>query len=72
LGIVRYGNTLKIQPNTVWNEYSIEYKYLTSVYKIKVKQFSGSKRVVVDGITAKNGIIELIDDGKVHDVLVEL
>ncbi|NLB61805.1 MAG: hypothetical protein GX802_05230, partial [Clostridiales bacterium] len=72
LGLEKKGNTLKISPNVPWNDFSIEYKYLSAVYKISVNQNSGSSRVVVDGIEVEQGIIELKDDGKVHEVLVLL
>ena len=52
-------NVLKIEPNIPadWKEYSIRYRYVDSIYNIKVANKSGKK----------NGIISLKINGKQLD-----
>ncbi|MEX2179429.1 MAG: glucoamylase family protein [Gemmatimonadaceae bacterium] len=74
LGFVRSGNTLRIEPRVPdrWEEYSIEYRFGTSVYAITVRRADAAHgaSVTVDGGDAPGGQIALVDDGRRHDVLV--
>jgi cellobiose phosphorylase len=73
LGFTKRGNTLCIEPRVplAWKEYSIEYRFGTSVYAITVRSAADEEpRITVDGQPAVNGEIALVDDGQRHDVVV--
>ena len=78
LGVQRRGDVLHIVPNIPrdWNEYSIRYKFGTSVYNITVQNPEGGKTVsslVVDGLLAPvTEGIALRDDGREHEVRITL
>lgn len=68
LGFKLTGQTLKIDPriNPEWKSYKIIYRYMTSTYEIEVKNPHGLE------LGSELKTIELVDDGKVHQVIVEL
>jgi cellobiose phosphorylase len=76
LGLKKSGDNLTLSPciPKKWSGYSINYKYKTSLYEIKVKNnknsSSGVKRVVMDRKPLKDRNIPLSDDGKKHYVEV--
>jgi cellobiose phosphorylase len=78
LGVQRRGDVLHIVPNVPrdWNEYSIRYKFGSSVYSITVHNPDGGKTVSsleVDGANVQVGDgIALVDDGREHEVRVML
>jgi len=59
-----------------WPRYEIVYRYKSATYQIQVENPPGGKgavqSVAVDGVVAADGVIELMDDGKRHDVRVLL
>ncbi|HWR18079.1 MAG TPA: glucoamylase family protein [Clostridia bacterium] len=63
LGIKRRGNMLTIFPCTVWEEYSFTYRFKSSEYFVTV-------RLKESGVNEAK--IALIDDGKRHEVEVEV
>jgi cyclic beta-1,2-glucan synthetase len=77
LGLKKRGDTLYIESRapTSWPEYSIEYRHGKSVYAIVVRNQSGVERtaveVKVDGRVSSDGSIQLVDDGKRHEVLIQ-
>ena len=77
LGFTKRGESLVIDPcvPSGWKEFSIEYRYRSSVYVIRVLNPSGVSRgiesVIVDGV-AVDGSIPLIDDGVTHRVDVRM
>jgi cyclic beta-1,2-glucan glucanotransferase len=76
LGLKKRGDRLFIEPRAPasWLEYSIEYRYGGSVYAIVVQNgngaTSGAVEVSVDGQASSDGGIQLVDDGKRHEVTV--
>ena len=77
LGFTKTGDTLRVTPAVPrgWPQYTIEYRYGESTYVITVRQ-GGARRVgasvVVDGVERSDGTIQLADDGRQHQVIVEL
>jgi cyclic beta-1,2-glucan synthetase len=77
LGLKKRGETLFVEPGapTSWREYSIEYRHGGSVYAIVVRNESGVEgstvEVKVDGTSSPGGAIQLVDDGKRHEVVVQ-
>lgn len=59
-----------------WSSYSIEYKYIDTVYTIEVKNphklNGGEIRMQIDGRDIKEEYINLVNDKKMHLVQVEL
>jgi cyclic beta-1,2-glucan synthetase len=76
LGLRKRGDTLYIEPRApaAWPEYTIEYRHGRSRYVIVVHQEDGAApgavHVTVDGVTAADGGIRLVDDGAEHAVEV--
>jgi len=75
LGFRKQGDTLAIEPRVPasWPEYTIEYRYGTSTYVITVRcegGNGGAVEVTVDGNSAGDGKIRLMDDGQRHEVMV--
>ena len=71
LGLKKRGDTLFVEPGAPasWREYSIEYRYGSSLYVIVVRN-DGTAGVTVDGKLSPGGGIKLVDDGKRHEVEV--
>ena len=78
IGVKREGNTLSFSPciPEEWENFEVRYRFGNSIYYI---QFSQSKsgidnkmKVSVDGRTPENETILLVDDGKEHEVKIEL
>ena len=71
LGLRKLGDTLFIEPRAPasWPEYSIEYRHGRTVYTIVVRN-EGVVQVKVDGEVSPDGSIQLVDDGKRHEVVV--
>jgi cyclic beta-1,2-glucan synthetase len=59
-----------------WGEFSIRYRYKSTNYNIKVtnpnKVNRGVKEIYLDNNLVEGKCIKLIDDGKEHEVLVEM
>lgn len=78
LGFMKKGDRLVINPciPREWSEYSIEYRYKSSVYQITVKNPDrvnrGVREVMLDSEVMEDGYIPLSDDGKRHTVVVTL
>ena len=77
LGFRKDGDLLYIEPciPSGWKNYSVRYRYGSSLYVIEVSNSlgleRGSPRITVDGNAIEGGI-RLLDDGQRHDVRVEL
>ncbi len=63
LGIKKYGDTLVVSPCTVWEEYSFTYRFGTSEYAVTVK---------LGDMGEREAKIPLIDDGKRHEVTINI
>jgi cellobiose phosphorylase len=77
LGFTKHGDSLTLEPciPSAWQEFSIEYRFGGSLYAISVVRRGRSgevNRVLVDGTDRSDQAIPLVDDGKRHDVIVEL
>ena len=76
LGFQKLGNKLLIDPciPQKWPEYTIRYKYFESIYNITVKNPEGVNKgvkTIAEGSEKREGnILELVNDGKVHDIEV--
>ena len=54
-----------------WEEYSIQYKYQTSIYNIKVKNQNKTNQVqelIINGIKEDTKMIKLMDNNKIYNV----
>jgi cyclic beta-1,2-glucan synthetase len=60
IGVKKVNDTLVVKPNfnREWEKVELSYKYLTSVYNLTIYKDSDTQ------------IIKLIDDGKVHNIIV--
>ncbi|MDP2891690.1 MAG: glucoamylase family protein [Bacillota bacterium] len=76
LGFQKNGNTITIDPciPRKWAEYAIQYRYINTLYKIRVHNpeglNKGAVRISVDGNAIEGNAICLVDDGATHDVEV--
>lgn len=76
LGLKIEDNMLSIEPCIAsnWKEYSIRYKYGTSIYNIKVKnpnnKNTGVEKFILNGSEIETKKIKIQDDGKVYDLEV--
>ena len=74
LGLNIINNTLEINPCVpkYWKNFSIQYKYKSSLYNIKVEnpnqKNSGVYKVKVNGEEIKNKKIKLLDNNKIYDI----
>ena len=77
LGFSKRGDAIEINPciPASWKEFSLSYRFGSSVYSMLVQNPSGVQRgvasVLLDGDRCE-GMIPLIDDGAEHSVLVTL
>ena len=78
LGIRPVGNTLQVDPCVPrgWSGFEIAYRYGTASYRIRVENPAGVERgvrsVTVDGQPVSDGTVALLNDGREHDVRVEM
>jgi len=76
LGFKKKGNTLKIYPGVPkdWTKFEIKYLFGGSTYTIKASFESNHnnivKKVLVDDVDIQDFIINLVDDGKEHEVKI--
>ena len=78
LGLRKEKDKLRIVPAIPeeWSKYEIEYVYENTLYKIIVKnpnhKQSGVKNIYLDNNLLMSHEIELVDDGRVHTIEVEM
>jgi cellobiose phosphorylase len=78
LGLQRVGSYLQLNPSIPrdWAHYQINYRFGKSMYHIFVKQQPNGKaeqnRITMDDKVVKDGLIPLADDGKTHEIVVEI
>jgi cyclic beta-1,2-glucan synthetase len=78
LGVQRDGTRLRIDPCIPgeWKQYEITYRYGAAIYHIVVENPRGVEHGVesvrVDGKTSEAGTIDLVDDGRRHEVQVRM
>jgi cellobiose phosphorylase len=78
LGFRKRGNRLEIDPCVPpgWKQFEITYRHGSSAYHITVENPNGVSRgvrqVTLDGKACEGGGIDLADDGRPHEVRVEM
>jgi len=78
LGFEKRGARLRLDPciPAAWPGFAIDYRFGTSTYAIDVQNPDGVSRgvawVTVDGHAAQDGLVNLVDDGLRHTVIVVL
>ena len=76
LGFTKEGDTLVIQPRVPpdWPEFTIEYRYGSSVYEIKVigpgRVRPHPREIALDAVVLEGERIPLVDDGRRHRVTI--
>ncbi len=76
LGIRKENDQLIVDPATPegFGDYTVRYKYESSVYEIRVegrsKGILQTTELTIDGEKVKGNRVKLVDDGKVHEVIV--
>lgn len=74
LGLKIKNNVLKIEPciPSKWKEYSIRYRYNTSIYNIKVLNPNGKEngveKFILNGNEVEEKEVKLIDNGEFHNI----
>jgi cellobiose phosphorylase len=74
LGLRKNGDSLTIDPciSSKWPEFCIQYRYVRTLYVIRVHNpeglEEGAVRISVNGDAVQGNAIGLIDDGAIHDV----
>lgn len=73
LGLKREGNVLRVVSGapTSWESYEVEYKYMDTLYKIKVN-LTDNDDIVVDGDKNTKGYITLKNDKRIHAVVINI
>jgi len=77
LGFTKVGDTLRLTPcvPTAWPKYEMTYRFGRATYEIVVTDpgavQKGGARVVVDGVEMTDQIIRLVDDDRVHTVVIQ-
>jgi cellobiose phosphorylase len=71
LGINKYGDKLQLNPNLPisWNNVSIKYTYMDTVYNIEVKKDKNDS-IKLDGKDVKNDTITLNNDRREHSIVI--
>jgi cyclic beta-1,2-glucan synthetase len=78
LGFEKVGDLLRIDPciPSVWDGFTLEYRYGESVYAIEIQNpehvSGGVAALIVDGVASTNGHVVLSHDGMRHTVIVLL
>ena len=78
LGFRRTGDWLTFDPRlpTKWPGFSLEYRHGSATYRVRVENHAGVeqgvRRVTLDGQEVEDGVIPLTDDGREHEVFVEM
>lgn len=74
IGFIKEDNYLRIEPNvpSEWNNYELEYRYLETLYKIKVNLKQDKSSIMVDGEKVNSNSIKLKNDKRIHAVIVNI
>jgi cyclic beta-1,2-glucan synthetase len=72
LGLKKEGNTIKFNPSVPksWKSFEIEYKYIDTLYKIKVNLDTKDNGITVDGDKINKNYVTLKNDKRIHAVVV--
>jgi cellobiose phosphorylase len=75
LGFERRGNQLRVRPLLPkhWPGFEMRYRFGATTYEIAVRAvaLAEAARVSVDGVVMEDGRIALLDDGRMHAVVVD-
>ena len=75
LGLRRRGSQLRIEPlvPSDWNGFELRYRFKSSTYRIAClrAESAASASVTINRVISADGSIELQDDGRTHEVVVE-
>ena len=75
LGLTRSGNQLRVRPLLPrgWLGFEMRYRFGASTYEIacRAAKSANASGLVVDGLARPNGIIDMVDDGQTHSVVVD-
>ncbi|MCW3126276.1 MAG: glycosyltransferase [Bacteroidetes bacterium] len=75
IGMRKEGNSLHFEPcvPSAWNTFKMDYRYKSTTYSIILTKGTAAKiSVSLDGVSLKDGIITLVDDGTNHKVEIGL
>jgi len=74
LGFERRGKSLVLRPAlpATWPGFKVWYRYENTKYQISVVRTPGSPKVEVDGAVRADGTIPLLNDGVLHNVVVNV
>ena len=74
LGFKKQGNILMISPSVPsdWKSFEVEYRYLDTLYKIKVNLKTDKNNIMVDGEAVQSNSIKLKNDKRIHAVIVNM
>jgi cyclic beta-1,2-glucan synthetase len=78
IGLKREADTLKFTPciPAEWKNFEVNYNFANRNYHIKfiqsASEFEKPMKIFLDEMLLENGIIPLINDGKAHEVKIEL
>jgi len=74
LGFQRRGNSFVMRPviPASWDGFNLSYRFGNTSYRISVARTTGSLRVELDGSVIPGGVVQLVDDGVSHNVVVHI
>ena len=74
IGFEKVGSTLKIKPNVPnnWDSYEIDYRYMATLYKIKVNLNQPKNNITIDGELTNKEFITLKNDKRTHAVVINV
>jgi len=74
LGFKKEGNILRIEPAvpTEWKNFDLEYRYLDTIYKIKVNLKAEKNNIMADGEPIHSNAIKLKNDKRIHAIIVNM
>ncbi len=72
LGLKKEGNTLRFKPAVPknWKSFEVEYRYIDTLYKIKINFNNKEEGILVDGDKINKNYITLKNDKRIHAVIV--
>ena len=76
LGMRRRGNQLQVTPLLPldWSAFELRYRFESSTYQIACRRAvsAAAASVTIDGLPSADGSITLLDDGRTHEVVVNV
>jgi cyclic beta-1,2-glucan synthetase len=68
------GTHLRLAPHVPaeWKQFSVDYEYGKTLYKISVSAVAGEAKIMLDDVVLTEGRVALIDDGKVHQITMSV